>query len=177
MPKKDLSKLSLEEIKKIKYAEDPAENKPEYNPATVKQLRDKVKNGQKLTQDEAKVLHEDDTNKATEQFDYIVRGFNDMFVKEYSFDEDKIKFTIKIKMPNIIENGKVEALRDHYLDGTALNQSVFIYNAYDALALIRVCGKDVPKELAKDENIYEPGLEWLNAIDKDYSNWAARFHA
>ena len=65
------------------------------------------------------MLHEDDTNKATEQFDYIVRGFNDMFVKEYSFDEDKIKFTIKIKMPNIIENGKVEALRDHYLDGTA----------------------------------------------------------
>ena len=48
MPKKDLSKLSLEEIKKLKYADDPAENKPDYNPATVKQLRDKVKSGQKL---------------------------------------------------------------------------------------------------------------------------------
>lgn len=177
MPEKDLSKLSLDEIKKIKYADDSANKKPEYNSKTVKQLRNKVENGQKLTPDEAKILHEDDANQATQQFDYIVRGFNDMFVKEYNFDEDKIKFTIKIKMPNIIQNGKVEALRDHYLDGTALNQSVFIYNAYDALALIRVCGVDVPKELAKDENIFEPGLEWLNAIDKDYSNWAARFHA
>lgn len=168
--------LTKQRIEELKYG-STEEKEKKYSTEELEQLRKRSENGEKLTEDEAAALHKNDNEKTIKDIDSIIRGVNDVFEKDYSFNEDNIKFTIKIKAPNIVQAGKIEALREQYLNGMGLSQTAFIFNAYDALATIRICGIDVPKELAVDENIYQPALEWLYEIDGDFNDWVARFHA
>lgn len=172
---KDLKNLTASEIEKLKYGEEPEEK--EYTKEELAELRQKAENGEALTDEESSALHKEDNLNTIKDVDSIIRGYNDKFVKQYHFNEDKINFTIKLKVPNIVEAGKIEALRERYLDGMGLSQTNFVYNAFDALATIRVVGEDVPKELAKDSDIYTPALEWLFQIDVDFTEWMARFHS
>lgn len=108
-----------------------------------------------------------------EVLDRVVRGVNDMFIKEYDFEDIGIKFTIKIQIPNAIETGKVHARMSLYLGGMNNYASEYYLVAYQALALLRVTGKDVPKELENDEDIYN--LDVLYEIGRDFEQWLSQF--
>ena len=59
-----------------------------------------------------KTPEEREFEKQVEQkqtIDRIIRGVNDTFTKDYDFKDLGLKFTVKIKAPNAIEIGKVQA--------------------------------------------------------------------
>lgn len=105
--------------------------------------------------------------------DRIIRGVNDVFEKDYNFEDLGLKFTIKIKAPNALEIGKIQARLSAYLGGMNNYASEYMLVAYQALATLRVTGIDVPKELAKDEDIYN--LDILYMIGRDFQQWLNNF--
>lgn len=164
-----------EEIEALKY---PGSNKKkEYTEDELLKLRKKSENGDKLTDDEANALHKQDSEKAIKDIDQILQGVNDIFSKDYVFSEDNEKFHVEIKAPNVIEDAKIKALREKWLDGTGLDQNMFDYTAYTALATLNVCGTKVPVQLSDNDKIYPPTLSWLYEIGVDFNNWMSRFRS
>ncbi len=105
--------------------------------------------------------------------DRIIRGVNDVFEKDYNFEDLDMKFTVKIQAPNAIEIGKIQARLSAYLGGMNNYASEYMIVVYQTLATLRVTGKDVPKELAKDEDIYN--LDILYTIGRDFQQWLNNF--
>jgi hypothetical protein len=105
--------------------------------------------------------------------DRIVKGQNDIFEKEYTFEDLDMKFTIKLRAPNAIEVGKIQAKTSIYLGGTNQYASHFHLMAFNALATIRTVGVSVPEELKKDEDIYN--LNVLYKIGVDFAEWLNKF--
>lgn len=172
----DLSKLNKQEIEELKYNQD---TEKDYTDKEIKELREKHENGEKLTEQESKALHEDDKKQQIKDIDYIIHGTNDTFVKDYNFLDDDKTLRIEIKAPNILEEGRINGLREQYLTGMGQAQNTFYYNAFDGLAVLRICGKNLPKELKTDDQIYgtDTMLDWLATIDTDFYNWLSRFRA
>jgi len=108
-----------------------------------------------------------------EVIDRIIRGVNDTFIKEYEFEDLGMKFTIKIQAPNAIEIGQIQARLSAYLGGMNNYSSEYFLRAYQTLATIRTTGKDIPKELEKDEDIYN--LDILYIIGRDFQQWLDNF--
>lgn len=153
-------------------AEENQETKEEVT-SIRKKLLDRVEAGEKLTDEEINQLKYETNQEELSQIDRVIRGVNDTFIKDYDFKEYGLKFTIKIKAPNIKEQGKIQARREAYLQGMGLAVNPFYYNAFDALATIRVCGVEVPKELQDDEDIYN--LYVLVKIGDDFGRWLGSF--
>ena len=105
--------------------------------------------------------------------DRIIRGVNDVFEKDYNFEELDLKFTVKIKAPNAIEIGKIQARLSAYLGGMNNYASEYFIIVYNTLATLRVTGIDVPKALEKDEDIYN--LEVIYTIGRDFQQWLNNF--
>lgn len=105
--------------------------------------------------------------------DRIVRGVNDTFIKDYKYPDIGINYTIKIKAPNAIETGKIQAMMSAYLGGMNNYASDYMLIVYNTLATLRVTGIDVPKELAKDEDIYN--LDIIYEIGVDFQRWLENF--
>lgn len=122
------------------------------------------------TPEEKKVKEQKDQKKA---IDRIVRGVNDTFEKEYKFDDLGIKFTIKIKAPNALEIGRIQAKLAAYLGGMNNYSSEYMIVVYQTLSALRITGIDVPKELEKDEDIYN--LDILYTIGRDFQQWLNNF--
>lgn len=108
-----------------------------------------------------------------EVVDRIIRGVNDTFVKDYDYSDIGIKYRVKIKAPNALEVGKIQAMISVYLGGMNNYASEYTLTSYYALAALRVVGIDVPKELAKDEDIYN--LDFLYEIGVDFQRWLENF--
>lgn len=108
-----------------------------------------------------------------EVVDRIIRGVNDTFVKDYDYSDIGIKYRVKIKAPNALEVGKIQAMISVYLGGMNNYASEYTLTSYYALAALRVVGLDVPKELAKDEDIYN--LDFLYEIGVDFQHWLENF--
>lgn len=140
---------------------------------TREQLVEKINKGEKLSDEEINLLKYQTEQAETKTLDRIIRGVNDTFIKDYDFKEFGMKFTIKIKAPNAIDQGKIQARREAYLEGMGMAVSTFIFQVYHTLATIRVCGVDVPKELEKDEDIFN--LHVLYAIGGDFAEWLNSF--
>lgn len=136
-------------------------------------LIEKINNGDSLTDEEINFLKYQNTVEEHKQLDRIIRGVNDTFYKEYEFKEYGLSFNISIKAPNAIEQGKIQARREAYLEGMGMAVSPFMFQAFQMLATIRVCGVDVPKALEKDEEIYN--LQVLYLIAQDYIGWLDSF--
>lgn len=122
------------------------------------------------TPEQREVKEKEEQKKA---IDRIIRGVNDVFEKDYNFEDLGIKFTIKIKAPNAIEIGKIQARLSAYLGGMNNYASEYIVIVYQTLATLRVTGIDVPKELEKDEDIYN--LDILYTIGRDFQQWLNNF--
>lgn len=123
---------------------------------------------------EKPVDHEEEKRKDTKEVvDRIIRGVNDTFVKDYDFEDMGLKFQIKLKAPNALEIGKIQARMSAYLGGMNNYSSEYMLIVYQTLATLRVTGIDVPKELAKDEDIYN--LEILYVIGRDFQQWLNNF--
>ncbi|QEM43139.1 tail assembly chaperone [Bacillus phage Chotacabras] len=125
---------------------------------------------------EAKTPEQVEAEKQHEQrevIDRIIRGKNDIFTKHYDLPEFDLNFTISIKAPNAIEVGKIQARTASYLSGMNTYMSQYYLIVYQTLASIRVCGKQTPKFLENDEDIYN--LDILYAIGVDFSDWMNTF--
>jgi hypothetical protein len=117
-----------------------------------------------------------DMEKKVEQkqvIDRIVRGVNDVFEKDYTFEDLGLKFTVKVKAPNALEIGKIQARMSAYLGGMNNYASEYMIVAYQMLATLRVTGLEVPKELQKDEEIYN--LDILYVMGRDFKQWLDNF--
>ena len=96
----------------------------------------------------------------------VISGVNDVFEKYYNFKEIKLDFNIKLRVPNALEQGTINAMRSNYLGGMDLYQSDEIYKAYQMLATIQVVGVEVPDELSDPEKIYN-----LIPLVRVYDDW------
>jgi hypothetical protein len=105
--------------------------------------------------------------------DRIIRGVNDVFEKDYKYEDLNLEFTIKLKAPHALEIGKIQARTSAYLGGMNNYASEFMLVVYNTLATIRVTGIDVPKFLEKDEDIYN--LDILYTIGRDFQQWLNSF--
>jgi len=105
--------------------------------------------------------------------DRIIRGVNDTFIKEYKYPDMGIEYTVKLKAPNAIEIGKIQAMMSAYLGGMNNYASDYMLTVYQTLATLRVVGIDVPKELEKDEDIYN--LDIIYEIGVDFQRWLENF--
>jgi len=105
--------------------------------------------------------------------DRIVRGVNDTFIKDYTFEDLNLKFTIKIKAPNALDIGKIQARAAAYLGGMNTYLDNYTNTVYQTLATIRTTGVEVPKVLANDEDIYN--LDILYQIGVDFKQWLDNF--
>lgn len=114
-----------------------------------------------------------DKKEKKEVIDRIIRGVNDTFIKEYHFEDMDMHFTVKMRAPNALEVGRVQALLSRYLGGMNNYVSEYMMVVYTTLATLRVTGEDVPKELEKDEEIYN--LDVLYDIGRDFQQWLNNF--
>ncbi|AXH71126.1 hypothetical protein BSP36_081 [Bacillus phage BSP36] len=105
--------------------------------------------------------------------DRIIRGVNDTFEKRYDFPELGESFVIKLRAPNALDTGKIQAKVSAYLQGMNNYASEYIVRVYTALACIRVVGVEVPELLADDEKIYN--LDILYKIGVDFQRWLDNF--
>jgi hypothetical protein len=114
-------------------------------------------------------------SKQKKQVDRVIRGVNDTFRKEY--DEFKElgweDVVVEVKAPNAVEIGKIAARHSAYLGGMNNYASEYLTLAYQMLATLRVTGVKIPKELQKDEDIYN--LDPLYAIGRDFQRWLGNF--
>lgn len=123
-----------------------------------------------LTKEQLEVKQKQEEKKT---IDRIIRGVNDTFEKHYKFDELGLEFTIKIKAPNAIEMGRIQAKVAAYLNGMGNYVSEYISTVYSTLAAIRVTGVEVPDCLDDDEKIYN--LDILYVIGRDFQQWLNNF--
>ena len=65
--------------------------------------------------------------KERKELDRIVHGDNDTWVKEYDIKELDLKFKISIKAPNVADQGRIQALRERYLDGVGSLVSQYVF--------------------------------------------------
>lgn len=127
-------------------------------------------NNEEPTQEEIEKKQKKDQKQV---IDRIIRGVNDVFEKDYKFDDLGVEFTIKIKAPNALEIGRIQARTSSYLGGMNNYASEYMLIAYQTLSAIRTTGIDVPKELEKDEDIYN--LDMLYLIGRDFQQWLDNF--
>lgn len=138
-------------------------------------LKERLKKGEELSDKEidfVKYYKEEQSRKALDQ---VVRGVNDLFEKTYKFEEMNGKeLTVKIRIPNALEQGRINGLRETMLGGMGSTLSTYLYQVYTFFATLEVCGVDVPKEL-KPENMYNVSIAYK--IQEDFMEYMNSFRA
>lgn len=105
--------------------------------------------------------------------DRVIRGVNDVWEKDYNFEDLGLKFTVKMRAPNALEIGQIQARTSAYLGGMNNYASEYMLIVFQTLASLKVVGVDVPKELEKEEEIYN--LDILYVIGRDFQQWLDNF--
>lgn len=169
--KKDLSELTEEEIDELKYKKDTkeTEDKKEDSKEDSKEKEskeEKQKPVSEMTKEEIEELKYQQEQEKQKVLDKVIRGYNDSFIKHYDFRELGLTFTIKLHLPNMIEQGQINALRSKYLGGTDVDQPAYIYYAFEMLATIQVVGDEVPKYFKNEEDVYNPA-----PLIQMYNDW------
>lgn len=172
--------LTQDEKNILKYGAPEKEkmvNSDDYSELQAKDMKKRQDKGEKLDDVEATVLRGkrlDDSNEAVE--DVVIAGHNDVWRKTYNYKEDGgLEFTVAIRMPTIVEEGRIKAKVQNYFVGTAGYYNDYWNGVYEALSDIRVCGVDVPKVFADDDKIYAVTADWLYNVWVDFEEWKARF--
>lgn len=181
-----LAALTPEEKNVLKFGapeEEKMVDTDDYDTIQTEDIAKRSKEGKKLTAVESTVLRGkqlDDTNKFVDNV--IISGHNDRWFKHYNYKEDLedgqtvgTEFDIEIRIPNVIDEGAIQAAVNRYLVGTAEYSSEYIQKMYYALALIHRCGTKVPDIFKDDDKIYSVTGDWLVAIYADFTEWQSRF--
>lgn len=127
-----------------------------------------------LTEEQKKQVAEYKDYKETKQaLAKVIRGHNDVFKKHYDLKELDLEFDIAIRFPNALEQAKIQAQAERYLDGLGSLMSPVVLQSYNMLATLRVCGVDIPDFLKRDEEIYN--LHILYVISEDFYEWMNSF--
>lgn len=125
-------------------------------------------------EEKVKIQQHKQRKEEQEVITQVIAGQNDMFEKHYKFEElGGLEFDIKIKFPNIIEQAKIQAQTERYFEGLGSLMPLRAQEAYRMLSALRICGKEVPKFLSEDEQIYN--LHILNVIGDDFTQWMNSF--
>ena len=131
------------------------------------------------TNEEAQQSNQPEAPKAVpttpEQVDTLhelIRGHNDKFDKEYFFKETGQRFRIQVRYPSFTEKGRINALREEMLVGTGKYQPEGIALIFQTVALLEICGIDVPPYFSKDGS---PREDFLYKIGVDLENWVYSF--
>lgn len=175
---KGFGALSIED-KKILKEHQPDEEKmvdtDNYTDIQTKSIKDRSDKGDNLSPEEKTVLVGKNIDEKNKLVDIIVKGQNDSFDKTYNYKEEGVSFRVVIKAPNAIENGAILAKLQQYLVGTASTWDDYTRGCYYAIALLQVCGKEVPKMFKDPDNIYPVTFDWLYQIYLDFGEWMSRF--
>lgn len=140
--------------------------------------------GRELTIDELQAMIDEQKARDLETVEGIVKptedsrkrvipGVNNVWEKEYDYRDMDLKFKLSIRVPNAIEQGRIQARREQYLRGMGAFVNDYIYGCYQALATIQEVGIDVPEMLADEERIYN--LAILYDIHRDITEWLDTF--
>lgn len=149
------------------------DNNETFQNAEIRALFEKLDRGEKLTDEEVNKIKYHQSEKEKTALDKIVRGVNDIYVHEYTFEDyGGLEITVKIKAPNAIEQGKINAVRENFLGGTGTMVNTFTYVVFHTFALLQVCGIDVPKEI-EPENVFNMNI--IYKIGVDFADWLDRF--
>ncbi len=152
----DIANMTDEEIDELKFGsnkEEKEEDKPK-EPTREEQIQEQ-------------------NEKQEKALNKIIQGVNDVFEEDYNFEELDLKFTIKVRLPNIKEQTRIRNLADDLLDGRALDTPDAIYYQYFMLATLLVTGIDVPKMFRDPEKIYT--LSPLLTVYLDFVEYANSF--
>lgn len=103
----------------------------------------------------------------------VIKGVNDVWEKDYNFEEADLSFKVKVKIPNAMEQSQIRALTDEFLFGKSDTTPDFIYNAYFMLATLQVVGKEVPIEFRDPEEIYN--MDYLAYVYRDWRQFLRTF--
>lgn len=140
--------------------------------------------GRELTIDELQAMIDEQKVKDIETVERIAKpteeapkrvipGVNNIWEKEYDYKDLGLTFKLSIKVPNAIEQGRIQARREQYLRGMGAFVNDYIYGCYQALATIQEVGIEVPEILADEERIYN--LAILYDIHRDITEWLDTF--
>lgn len=129
---------------------------------------------EKSAEDKLKVSQVEKAQKEQVVIKRVIAGKNDIFEKHYTFEElGGLELDIKIKFPNMIEQARIQAQAERYFEGLGSLMPQRVVEAYRMLATLRICGKDVPKLLSEDEQIYNIFI--FNVIGDDFRIWMDSF--
>ena len=116
----------------------------------------KQKDISEMTPEEIEELKKEQQQKKTQVAQQIIRGYNDKFTKHYNFEELGLEYDITLHLPNLLEQGQINALRSKYLGGTDTDQPAYVFYAFEMMAIIQIVGDDVPKYFKNEEAVYNP---------------------
>ena len=153
--KKDISEMTQEEIEELKYGKQDKKDtqKQEQKEETSKEDT-KQKDISEMTQEEIDEIKYQQQQEKTKVAQQIIRGYNDKFTKHYNFEELGLEYDITLHLPNLLEQGQINALRSRYLGGTDTDQPSYVYYAFEMMAIIQIVGDDVPKYFKNEEAVY-----------------------
>ncbi|XWX29920.1 tail assembly chaperone [Staphylococcus phage PG-2021_15] len=144
-------------------------NKDTENQDTNKETKEK----EKLSKEEIyKLKYKQDVEKE-KAIVKVIKGVNDVWEKEYNFEEADLNFKVKIKIPNAMEQSQIRALTDEFLFGKSDSTPDFLYNAYFMLATLQIVGQEVPIEFRDPEEIYN--MDYLAYIHRDWRKFLRTF--
>lgn len=170
--------LTKDEQRIYKYYvnhEDVPVNSDDYSDVQIENINARKKAGNSVDEIEEAALLGKKVDKRDKVLDEFVQGVNTVFTKHYDFAEDGVSFDISIHEPSIRERGLIIGKTTRYLDGVGQLAGDYYYEVYYVLSLIRVCGDEVPLELADDSKMFAPTEKWLIKIGSDFKEWESRF--
>lgn len=170
--------LTDEEKKIYKYYanhEDIPVNSDDYSDVQIDNIKSRQNAGSPIDEIEEAALLGKQVDKRDKALDEFIQGTNTVFTKHYNFAEDGVSFDISIHEPSIRERGLIIGKTTRYLDGVGQLAGDYYYEVFYVLSLIRICGDEVPIELADDSKMFAPTEKWLVKIGSDFEEWEARF--
>ena len=166
--------LTQEELDSLKFSNKSKNTTNEKTKAvTNEQLLEKAKKGETLTEEETERLKFVKEETTKNKLAVLINGVNNVWERNYTFDEVGVAFKIKVHAPTIVEQGKINALREQYLQGSGSFTPTSMFLAFQMLATIRICGEEIPEILADDDNIYATNI--LHRVGVDFYDWLNRF--
>lgn len=151
----------------------------------IAQLKKQLQASQREVLDAQSKQEEAETRKdnmsAKKAMDSVLTSEDEYFEKDYSFPtegKEDFNFHIKMHSPNALEYGRVLSEVERLAKVDDPNTQVadlnpYIQNLYQAIALFKIVGDDVPEVFKHPEQVHK--VEILLEVFTDYSDWEATF--